>query len=138
MWKHCCAFVCAVAALLCNISTPVDTASDPSTLPRIQFNDLRYTGAFRLPRGMSNGDSFSIGGHPVAYNPAKNSLFIGSLSGNLAEVSIPNPVNSADVEALPFASYLQGFHEPTEGHLGQVGASDATVDGILVYGNRIY
>lgn len=138
MWKHCCAFVCAVLALLYNTSASVRTVSDPSTLPLLQFADLKYTGAFRLPAGKSNGDSFSIGGHPIAYNPARNSLFIGSLQGNVAEVSIPTAVNSANVESLPFASYLQGFYEPTEGHLGAVDSVDATVDSILVYGNRLY
>jgi len=138
MWKHCCAFVCALAALLYNTSAPVRTTSGPSTLPRIQFNDLKYTGAFRLPSGMANGDSFSIGGHPVAYNPARNSLFIGSRLGRLAEVSIPAAVNSADVNALPFASYLQGFYEPTEGRLTQIQSGGVNIDGILPYGNRLY
>ncbi len=138
MWKHSCAFVCAIAALVYNTSAQVRTTNDPSTLPRLQFEDLKYTGAFRLPSTSSNDDTFAIGGHPVAYNPARNSLFMGSRLGRLAEVSIPTPVNSADVTALPRAQYLQGFYEPTEGRLKDVSPSGASVDGILVYGNRLY
>lgn len=137
MWKHCCVFVCALTALVYNTSAAVRTTNDPSTLPRLQFEDLKYTGAFRLPATASNGDTFEIGGHPVAYNPARNSLFIGSRLGKLAEVSIPTPVNSAEVTALPRAGYLQGFFEPTEGHIASLG-SGAAVDGILVYGSRLY
>jgi hypothetical protein len=138
MWKHCCAFVCAIAALVYNTSASVRTANDPSTLPLIQFQDLKYTGAFRLPANMVNGTSFSIGGTPVAYNPARNSLFVGSLGGKLAEVSIPTPVNSAVVESLPWASFLQGFYEPTEGQLGRVGSPDVQISSVMVYGNRLY
>lgn len=138
MWKHCCALVCALAALLYNTSASVRTTSDPSTFPLLQFDDLNYMGAFKLPTQSSNGDTFEIGGHPVAYNPARNSLFIGSRLGRLAEVSIPTPVNSANVNQLPRATYLQGFYEPTEGNLWRVGSSGVSVDGILVYGNRLY
>jgi hypothetical protein len=138
MWKHGCAFVCAIAALVFYSSAGVTTTNDPSTLPLLQFDDLNYIGAFKLPSTSSNGDTFEIGGHPVAFNPARNSLFIGSRLGKLAEVSIPQPVNSADVTALPRASYLQGFFEPTEGHLSTVGTTGVTVDGLLVYGNRLY
>lgn len=138
MWKHCCALVCAMSALLYNTSASVRTTSDPSTFPLLQFQDLKYTGAFKLPTQSANGDTFEIGGHPVAYNPARNSLFIGSRLGRLAEVTIPAPVNSADVNLLPRASYLQGFYEPTEGNLWRVASTGASVDGILVYGNRLY
>lgn len=138
MWKHSCALVCVLAALLFSSSVEVTSTSDPSTLPLIQFNDLHYIGAFRVPSQTSNGDTFEIGGHPVAYNPARNSLFMGSRLGKIAEISIPQPVNSADVTALPRASFLQGFYEPTEGRIAEVPGVGTAVDGILVYGNRLY
>ena len=117
---------------------PLRGADDPSTLPLVQFADLIYAGAFRLPDPFVNGDGFTIGGRPVAYNPARNSLFIGSRAGRLAEVTIPTPVNSANVNALPFASFLQGFYDPTEGNLWQIAADGASIDGILVHGDRLY
>lgn len=113
-------------------------ANDPAALPRLSADKLHYLGGFRLPAESVNGDSFSIGGRPVAFSPATNSLFIGSRAGRVAEVNIPNPVNSADVNALPFARFLQPFADPTEGHLSQVSTDGAAIDGLMVYGNRLY
>ena len=75
-------------------ATAAGVASDPTTQPLLQFSDLSYVGGFRLPAGISNGDSFAFGGRPIGYNPIGNSLFVASYAGNVAEVSIPTPVNS--------------------------------------------
>src|SRR6185436_19245947 len=107
-------------------------------LPRLEPNDLQYVGGFRLPATSANGVDFSFGGEPMAFNPAGNSLFVGSYHGALAEVSIPTPVNSSDVNALPFAKLLQPFADPTEGHLSEISTSGVTSSGLLVYGNRLY
>ena len=140
MWTHRYALVCVIGAmLLCSVS--LDTvlrAQDPSALPRIAFGDLTYLGAFRLPDQFVNNDGFTIGGHPVTYNPGRNSLFIGSRNGNLAEVNIPAPVNSSNIASLPFATFLQGFHEPTEGNLSQVASEGVSIDGLLVHNNKLY
>ncbi|MEO8680888.1 MAG: hypothetical protein ABI665_17685 [Vicinamibacterales bacterium] len=138
MWKHCCAFVCVLGALVLITSTMATAADDPSTLPLIQFTDLIYAGAFRLPDALVNGDGFSIGGRPVAFNPARNSLFIGSRSGRLAEIAIPTPVNSTNLAALPFATFLQGFSDPTEGNLWQIASDGASIDGVMVLGDHLY
>lgn len=112
--------------------------SDPSALPRLAFSDLSYVGGFRLPANMANGDSFSFGGRQLAFNPAGPSLFVGSRAGRVAEVSIPSPVNSSNPAALPFATFLQPFADPTEGRLGQVAADGVGLDGLMVYGDRLY
>ena len=65
--------------------------TDPTSLRRLAFENLRYEGAFRLPAEESNGDSFSFGGRPAAYNPDNDSLFVGTFSGRVGEVSIPAP-----------------------------------------------
>jgi hypothetical protein len=120
-------------------SSPVLAQStDPSALPRLGFNDLSYVGGFRLPAEAANGDSFSIGGKALTYNPADNSLFISSRAGRVAEVSIPAPVNSSNPEAMPFATFRQGFFDPTEGRLSQVASDGVALDGLMVYGNRLY
>lgn len=137
MWKHCSTFVCALGLLAIATSTLTTATTDPSSLPLLQFSDLMYTGAFRLPDTTVNGDTFNIGGRTVAYNPARNSLFIGSRAGRIAEVSIPTPLNSTQINSLPRASFLQGFVEPTEGHLAEV-TGDVAIAGILVHGDRIY
>ena len=115
-------FGCATIVFATFILNPkVHTAliaqtSDPSTLPRLTATSLSYVGGFRVPAETLNGLSFSYGGQAVAFDPETNSLFISSL-GSVAEVSIPTPVDSSDVNALPFATFLQPLNDPTEGHL---------------------
>ena len=130
--------VCAGAAAATWWTTPMAAADDPFALGLLQFSDLSYLGAFRLPDAIVNGDSFSYGGGPVAYDPQNNSLFVGSGGGRVAEVSIPTPSTSTDINQLPFASILQGFPDPTEGTLAEVSTARVTLDGMLVYGDRLY
>jgi hypothetical protein len=116
-------------------------STDPLQLPRLAFADFTYRGGFRLPREIKGNDSFSYGGQHLAYNPARNSLFGSSLRNNVAEISIPEPVNTADVNKMPFATYLQGFSDPTEGHFREIeqgGPNPAVIAGLLVDGNRLY
>jgi len=72
----------------------------------------------------------------MAFNPAKNSLYI--VGGHaVAEVSIPTPVNSGVVSDLPYATLLQPFAEPSEGHIfAEVPGRALT--GLMVYGDRLY
>src|SRR5689334_20474624 len=138
MWKYRYRFVCALSLLLIG-ATLVSNAqvADPSTLPQIKFADLTYLGAFRMPREFANGDNLEHGGSPIAFNPGRNSLFIGSRKGNVGEVTIPTPVSSGDVNQLPFAKYLQGFFEPTEGTISQI-SGDVRLSGLVVMGDKLY
>src|SRR5688572_16211054 len=83
--------------------TPAVTITDPTKLPRLTFEDLKYEGAFRLPAEDVNDAGFSFGGGPLAYDPERDSLFVGTRGGRIAEVSIPSPVSSGDATQLPFA-----------------------------------
>lgn len=109
----------------------LDIEIPPSEL--LHPEDLRYLGAFRLPDGAGRPLTFEYGGEAITFNPAgdpggETDGFSGSLimaghnrmpygelpDGNqLAELSIPAPLISEDVYALPQASYVQGFHEVT-------------------------
>jgi hypothetical protein len=117
--------------------TRVRPVTDPTQLPRLTFEQLQYTGAFRLP-STEAGDSFSFGGGPMAFNPNRGSLFVGTRSGRVAEVTVPTPVVTTDIAALPFAEYLQPFSEPTEGHIKQVADDGVSLSGLLVHGDRLY
>ena len=112
-------------------------AGDPSALPLLSSSGLEYVGGFRVPAETANGMSFSYGGQALAYDPSTNSLFISNRN-YVAEVSIPAPVNSSDVNAMPFARLLQPFVDPTEGHLRDISDSDVKMDSLMVYGNRLY
>lgn len=111
---------------------------NPSNLPLLSENQLQYIGGFRLPAESSNGEWFSFGGRTAAFNPAGPSLFVASYRGAVAEVTIPTPVNSSDVNELPFSTFLQPFADPTEGRLDEISPIGVNVAGLLVYGNRLY
>lgn len=111
--------------------------TDPTALRRLAFEDLLYEGAFRLP-ATEAGDSFAFGGHPIAYNPGTDSLFVGTHSKKVAEISIPAPVKGVAIDALPVAAYLQPFVDPTEGHLSEVASDGTSLGGLLVYERQLF
>ena len=129
-----------LAATFFTVATLADTSasSNPGSLKRLAFEDLQYEGAFRLPAQEANGDSFSFGGRPAAYNPAAGTLFVGTRSGRVAEINIPQPVNSADVGVLPFAAFVQPFADPAEGRIADIASDGASLAGLLVHNNRLY
>jgi hypothetical protein len=102
---------------------------------------MQYVGAFRLPTGEMNGTSFSYGGTALAFNPARNSLFMVGHDWQqmVAEVSIPTPVSSSNLNDLPIATVLQPFADPTEGRRALV-ASDVPgvkIGGLMVVGQTL-
>ena len=135
--------VLATLALMVAVTIPWSAggvsaqSTDPLTQPRLAFADFTYLGGFRLPRTAA-GDRFDNGGTVMAYNPARNSLFVNSYAGKVAEVTIPTAVSTNDVTKMPFASYLQGFYDPTEGHFHELATSHADLAGLVVHGDRLY
>jgi hypothetical protein len=111
--------------------------TDPSTLPLLSSISLEYVGGFRVPAETVKGLNFSYGGQAVAYDAMTNSLYISS-QNSVAEVSIPSPIDSGDVNDLPFATFLQPFNDPTEGHLRDVYDGDVKMDSLMIFGNRLY
>jgi hypothetical protein len=146
-----CASLIAVATA--TNSRPAAQAPDPRTLPRLEYANLEYLGRFRLPNTSSNGQWFSFAQGYMAYYPAgdggNGSLFFGSgnafeWTGNqparMAELSIPEPSLSANINTLPMAGFLQGFVDPTEGHLDEIDppANDYTaLHGHIIVGDTI-
>lgn len=105
----------------------------------LQQGDLTYEGAFRVPQGafgsqMYNG--FAYGGYALAYNQANNSMFVvGHVYDQMvAEIGIPQPVISADVNSMKTASVLQGFSDITEGHRQNIAAGGAAYSGSVYFG----
>ena len=138
MCKYRYAVVAALGAWILLPSALTAFLINPDDLPRIQPGDLSYVGGFRLPAGTANGDDFSFGGQPIAVNTETNTLFVSSYRGNVAEVTIPAPVNSGDVNAMPFASYVQPFADPAEGRLADISSGGVNLSGLLVHNNRLY
>jgi hypothetical protein len=112
----------------------------PDTQPLIQPQDLQYVGAFRLPSGATEQTSFSYGGTALAYNAGNDSLFIvgHDVHQRVAEISIPQVVNSSSLSALPTATLRQNFADVLEGRGSQIGSgSDVKIGGMLVNGNSL-
>ncbi len=118
-------------------ATPTITSQNPPAPLSgtvIQPADLIYLGAFRLPGGETPPQTFAYGGNAMTFNPdgdpANDDAFPGSLfimghdrqawgglpDGNqVAELSIPAPVQAANLADLPQAEFIQTFHNVTAG-----------------------
>lgn len=105
------------------------------TSEQIRPDELVYVGAFRLPGGDTPPQTFAYGGNAMTFDPDGDSANADAYPGSLfitghdrqawgalpdgdqvAEVSLPAPVASRDLEALPVADFLQDFHDVTRGH----------------------
>ena len=126
----------ATAVVIEQRATPIVPPSAASP-ERLRFENLVYQGAFRLP-AETNGDTFSFGGRPMAFNPATNTLLIGARSGKVAEVSIPAAHKAERPEELPTASYVHAFRDPADGHIRDIAEDGAALASLLVHDGRLY
>ncbi|MBI5028981.1 MAG: hypothetical protein HZB51_00540 [Chloroflexi bacterium] len=108
----------------------------PSESTRVQPSDFRYLGAFRLPDDADRPRTFEYGGNAITFNPNGDSTgaadgFPGSLfitghdrlpygelpdGDQVAEISIPAPINSRDLNQLNQASFIQNFRNVASGY----------------------
>jgi hypothetical protein len=112
----------------------LEPADPPAPRGLVQPADFEYLGAFRLPGGETPPETFAYGGEAMTFNPdgdpsGENDGFPGSLfivghesiavdlpDGNqVAEVTIPEPVDSKTPEALSQADFIQDFSVVTNG-----------------------
>ena len=80
--------------------------------PLVYQGDLQYLGAFRVPDGQFGTSVFDYGGTGLAFNAARNSLFIvgHDWTQAVAEIAIPQSiVNSNRLTDLATAPVLQPF-----------------------------
>jgi hypothetical protein len=101
--------------------------------------DFEYLGAFRLPGGEDRPQTFAYGGNAMTFNPDGDSDgiqdgFPGSLfvmghdriaygdvpDGNqVAEIAIPAPIISRNIEELNTAEFIQGFQNVARDHFAE-------------------
>jgi hypothetical protein len=117
----------ALMTSVLGISASVATAQS-SLL--VQKADMAYQGSFKVPTISGNG--LTYGGHGLAYNPAKNSLYIVGHIYDLdtAEISIPAIGGTATL--------LQSLKDSTGGKLNSIGSGSVRIGGNLVYKNKLY
>lgn len=133
--------------------TPAVPAPEPPTqsgngLPTrlLGVDDLEYQGSFRvpLPTGNSSADGLRYVGTGLAYNPARDSLFITGHDHHqlTAEITVPLPAVEQDLADLPRASFIRAPEDATDGNLAdQQDAPDVNVfsrvGGYLVDGDQL-
>lgn len=132
-----------VAAGLLAIAAQIPLAAAQSSAPLLQKTDLAYQGAFHVPRGSDDLETFSYGGNALAFNPVSSSLILTGHSHHQrsAEISIPALVNSSVMDDLNTATLLQPFTDATEGKLDLINPNDSNdqrVGGHLVHGGKLY
>ena len=114
-----------------------------TTDPLVQQSNLQYIGAFKVPSGQfgsSANATFDYSDDGLAFNPINNSLFIkGHTYGQMvAEISIPQVVNSTNLNSLNTATMLQNFSDITEGNLNQQNIANGMIlGGLMVYGTKL-
>src|SRR5205085_2395391 len=130
-------FAFLVAGLLMHTKVVL---AQPTTYPLVQQSNLTYEGAFRVPSGKFGGSSFDYGGTALAYNPTNDSLFLVGHDWHqqVAEISIPQIIHSAQLSNLVTTSVLQPFTDATNGAIKQAGAGTIKLGGHLVYQGRLY
>ena len=115
---------------------PPHTAGPSPSGDALMPEDLEYLGAFRLPGGDEPPKTFAYGGNAITFNPDGDpsdtgdgfpgSLFVmghdriayGDLpdGDQVAEISIPTPVTSRNIEDLNTAEFIQDFANVTAGY----------------------
>jgi hypothetical protein len=107
-------------------------------LPLAQQADLRYRGAFRLPRSAGSQSDFQYGARSLAFNQANNSLFVQGRNGFVAEIGIPALTTSANYHDLLQGAVIQPFAKVDDQGLSlQNNPADTFIRGLLVYGGQL-
>ena len=111
----------------------------------LQFSDLTYLGAFRVPTtGADDQHSFRYSNGPIAFNPAVPSLFMACFGSqtitNVGEMTIPTPVISATstLSDLPTATIRQTCQDIQNGVSSPLRFAQGGVGGLLVSGSTLY
>ena len=117
-----------VAAAVCSsLLGPSVNSQRATSQPRLQEGDLSEIYTFEL-----SGDGFKYGGIPIAFNPARKSLFVNGWANDgyaVGEWTIP--------EAGGKGTELQPLTDIWEGRRGEIGYKDNRVGGLLVVGDRL-
>jgi hypothetical protein len=120
-----------IALALSTLAVLTDARAGGAGMPAlVSHEDMTYLGAFHVP--IVGGRGFSYGGSGLAFNLAKDSLYIvGNVNDLLtAEISIP-PIGGTAVVLQPLAGVAAA-------KLVALGSGQLRIGGNLVYHGRLY
>lgn len=104
---------------------------------------LTYQGAFRLPGPDWGPSTFAYGGAAIAFNPARQSLFLVGhpYMQQVAEVAVPEIRMAPSIDGLATAPFLQPLTDITEGRLADINPIDPNskmIGGLLPYDGHLF
>ncbi len=132
------------AAVTVTVSNTTPPSGTPGTQPLVQQSSLAFIGSFGVPAdtlgstyGFSAAGTGGLGTYAMAFNPTRNSIFLGGhpYEQRVAELAIP-----ASLTGTPTAVALSNLIDPLEGRLGSINPSDPNskvIGSALVYGNQL-
>lgn len=142
-------FIACIQVILICVAFTCSAFANPD-LPLLTKNSLIYKGAFRVPKGNLGGastksNSLSGGGTGLTFNPINNSLFIVGQSSErlITEISIPEIINSSNINNIKTATVIQVPISPTNGNWdnlkidGTAISNGGSVGGFLVYKDKL-
>jgi hypothetical protein len=96
-----------------------------------------------VPQGSSDKATFAYGGTALGLGVNGRSLFMTGHDWHqyTAEISIPQIINSSNIDSLAGATLIQEFADPTEGTLSKINPNDPNskkIGGHLVYNGELY
>jgi hypothetical protein len=135
-----------VLALFLGITAGLIAVTTPAASQvLLQPSDLQYVGAFRVPQGTSGGSTLNYGGTGLTYYSGRNSLYIvgHDWDQEVAEISIPQVVNSSNLANLKTATILQPLKDASDGKSNLIKSGGAAypntvkVGGLFVSGGKL-
>lgn len=109
--------------------------------PRLEWNPstVQYVGGFRTPTATSNGYDWSYAQYGgMDFDPESSTLYI-SEGNSVCAITIPEPVNNADPNFLPMATWAQGCVDPGEGKIAaDMGTADYKLGTPILFGPYVY
>jgi len=117
-WIGLMAVLLAVAGCATVAPTERLDAADATTARRVQFADIDYLGAFRVPEGDRVGCNYGTGAHCFTFGglfgigPDGDTLYLNghAWAGGVGEVRIPDEVSLSET-----AIVVQDIHDPADG-----------------------
>jgi hypothetical protein len=136
----------ALIALAGAMTGAIASTVRPAGVRLLRAEDIIPSGTFRLPQSKlgskwgfgSYTGCCGLGAYGVAFNPGRNSLYVGGhpYEQRLAEIAIPSSLTDS-----PVAAALSELVDPFEGRLREINPSDPNskiLASALVYDGRLY
>ncbi len=128
-----------VLAVVFGVVAALSAAIGQAPARLIGPDDLRYEGAFRLPAGASDQESFDYGGTALGWSVERGSLFLVGHDWfqRAAEITVPAAKRGAGVGALATATLRQPLTDVLGSRLREIGEGTVKIGGLLPWNGSL-